>query len=70
MPKEPITIRIEPEVWKEARKRAIDYKISAGALVETAILKFLRSYSEYEIKRRKNVSGKMKQEATSPSKSD
>jgi hypothetical protein len=47
--REPITIRIEKEIWAEVRKRAIDLNVTAGSLVETAIMKFLRSYAKEDI---------------------
>lgn len=55
MTKEPITVRIEPEIWIEVRKRALDLKMSAGSFVETAILRFLRSYSEKDFEDGNNV---------------
>ena len=33
-----VSLKIDPDVWKEAKKRAIDRDLTIGKFVETALL--------------------------------
>ena len=53
MVKAPITVRIEPSVWKEVKKIVIDLNMTAGRFVETAILHEIRRLQSYTTKSKK-----------------
>mgnify|MGYP001560012153 CR=1 len=42
MKRKTVTLRIDPVIWKEARKYAIDRDMSMGKIVETALIQMLR----------------------------
>ena len=37
-----VSIRINPEIWKEAKRKSLDLDLTLGQFVETAILHELR----------------------------
>ena len=37
-----VSLRISPEIWKEAKKKSLDLDMTIGQFVETAILHELR----------------------------
>lgn len=42
MERKTVSIRIDPVIWKEAKRYALDKEISIGKLIETALLQLLK----------------------------
>lgn len=42
MERKTVSIRIDPVIWKEAKKYALEKDLSIGKLIETAIVQLLR----------------------------
>ncbi len=42
MERKTVSIRIDPEIWKEAKKQAIEMEMSIGQIVETALIHLKR----------------------------
>jgi len=53
--REPKTIRITSEVWKEVKRVALEAGVTAGELVETCILRELPQLTNLHPNRRKLV---------------
>jgi len=42
MKRKTVSIRIDPIIWKDAKKYSIDKEMSIGKLIETALVQMLR----------------------------
>ncbi|MFH1182044.1 MAG: hypothetical protein V1702_03740 [Candidatus Woesearchaeota archaeon] len=42
MERKTVSIRIDPTIWKEAKKYALEKEMSVGKLIETAVLQLLK----------------------------
>ena len=42
MERKTVSIRIDPVIWKEAKKYALDKELSIGKIIETALVQMLR----------------------------
>jgi len=38
------SLKVNPQVWKEAKKAAIDWEITLGELVERAVLEWIKNH--------------------------
>lgn len=42
MDRKTVSIRIDPIIWKEAKKYALEKEMSVGKVIETAIIQLMR----------------------------